>query len=538
MVADAQNLARALKAASQSKDWRGLLDWISREEGAADPAVIAQAQALLQDLDLTGAPSGLADLAVVALGAGGRAIAANPMGGRIQHRLDEEPAHSALAEARRSLARGAKAAFVDLSGEDARLYAVLLQPAHAPGVWSAACGARAPAPGEAVLVVSAPEDQPSKWPAIQSAFGLTPAELRLARRLDGGETLREAADALGVAFNTVRVQVRSLMEKVGVRRQAELLLALKQFEGLLSAVGPAISGTSPAAPYRPFAVGPGLRLFVLPDGRRMAYRDYGPAGGRPALLFHDSMGSSLALPSTDDIASALDLRLIVPERPGFGQSDPSPAYSFGSVAADYLALAEGIGAPAPRLLGVAAGGAFALAAAQQLGPRYDRLMLVSARGLARLPDTRGGSFLQRYRRDLMASPWFTETMLSLYTRLYSRDFLAGSLRRSTAGAPRDRAFVDANPQVLDYLVARGFECFARGAKGPAADMACYRTAATGPVAAPPGLVLWHGEADDSAPLAELRDGLAGDYELRTFPEAGHLLALQVWPEILRRIARD
>lgn len=537
MAADAQTLARALKAASQSNDWRSLLDWISRDEGGVDPAVLNQAQALLQDLDLSGAPAGLTDLAVVALGGRGRAIAANPLGGRIQSQLDEEPAASALVEGRRHLAQGAKAAFVDLSSAESRLYAVLLQPAHAPGVWRSVCGERAPAAGETVLVVSAPEDQPSKWPAIQSAFGLTPAELRLARRLDTGETLREAADALGVAFNTVRVQVRSLMEKVGVRRQGELLLALKQFEGLLSAVGPAMSNATSTAPYRPYAVGPGLRLFVLPDGRRLAYRDYGPADGRPVLLFHDSMGSSLALPSTDDVAAALSLRLIVPERPGFGQSDPSPSYSFASVAADYLALAEGIGAPAPRLLGVASGGAFALAAAQLLGTRYDGLMLVSARGIARAREGREGSFLQRYRHELMASPWFTETMLSLYTRLYSRDFLAGSLRRSTAGAPKDRAFVDATPQILDYLVARGFECFARGAKGPAADLACFRTAPAGPIQAPPGTVVWHGEADASAPLGHLLEGLSGDYELRTFPDYGHLLAIQIWPEILRRMAR-
>ena len=54
-------------------------------------------------------------------------------------------------------------------------------------------------------------------------FGLTPAEARVATAIFDGMSMREAADALQVAHNTVRVQLARVYEKTGVTRQAELV---------------------------------------------------------------------------------------------------------------------------------------------------------------------------------------------------------------------------------------------------------------------------------------------------------------------------
>ncbi|HEX4157242.1 MAG TPA: helix-turn-helix transcriptional regulator [Rhizomicrobium sp.] len=53
-------------------------------------------------------------------------------------------------------------------------------------------------------------------------FGLTPAELRLTLFLSTGRHLTDAATAFRVSRHTVRNQLRSIFEKVGVRRQTEL----------------------------------------------------------------------------------------------------------------------------------------------------------------------------------------------------------------------------------------------------------------------------------------------------------------------------
>lgn len=61
---------------------------------------------------------------------------------------------------------------------------------------------------------------------VQSLFDLTPAEARVARHLVAGDTVEEIATVGAVSANTVRTQVRGVMEKTGCRRQAEVVALL------------------------------------------------------------------------------------------------------------------------------------------------------------------------------------------------------------------------------------------------------------------------------------------------------------------------
>ena len=57
---------------------------------------------------------------------------------------------------------------------------------------------------------------------FSEAFCLTTAERRLARYLASGGCLIDAAKSFGVSRHTVRNQLRSIFDKVGVQRQADL----------------------------------------------------------------------------------------------------------------------------------------------------------------------------------------------------------------------------------------------------------------------------------------------------------------------------
>ncbi len=59
--------------------------------------------------------------------------------------------------------------------------------------------------------------------AIAEAYGLTRAEARLLGRLVLGESVDEAATALGIARTTVKTHVARLLAKTGSRRQTDLL---------------------------------------------------------------------------------------------------------------------------------------------------------------------------------------------------------------------------------------------------------------------------------------------------------------------------
>lgn len=67
---------------------------------------------------------------------------------------------------------------------------------------------------------------------LSSAFGLTPAEGRVAARLAAGDSAQEVAEQNGVALSTVRTQVRNIYEKMGVARQGELVAALATLPAL------------------------------------------------------------------------------------------------------------------------------------------------------------------------------------------------------------------------------------------------------------------------------------------------------------------
>ncbi len=80
----------------------------------------------------------------------------------------------------------------------------------------------------AAAVVLTPVTAPQAAPVelVQSLFDLTPAEAQVARGLAAGETVDSLAGARDVSANTIRTQVRGVLEKTGCNRQAELVALL------------------------------------------------------------------------------------------------------------------------------------------------------------------------------------------------------------------------------------------------------------------------------------------------------------------------
>lgn len=62
--------------------------------------------------------------------------------------------------------------------------------------------------------------------ALASHFGLTPAETRLALRLNEGQTLRQAACSENISYETARTRLKVVFHKLSVSRQSELVRLL------------------------------------------------------------------------------------------------------------------------------------------------------------------------------------------------------------------------------------------------------------------------------------------------------------------------
>jgi DNA-binding CsgD family transcriptional regulator len=61
---------------------------------------------------------------------------------------------------------------------------------------------------------------------LQSHFSLAPAEARLALHLVAGETLRSAEVKLSISYETARTCLKSIFNKTGTCRQAELVIVI------------------------------------------------------------------------------------------------------------------------------------------------------------------------------------------------------------------------------------------------------------------------------------------------------------------------
>jgi DNA-binding CsgD family transcriptional regulator len=61
---------------------------------------------------------------------------------------------------------------------------------------------------------------------LKERFELTPAEARLVLRLIAGESLRSAAKALNIGYETARTTLKSVFHKTGTCRQAELVIVV------------------------------------------------------------------------------------------------------------------------------------------------------------------------------------------------------------------------------------------------------------------------------------------------------------------------
>lgn len=113
------------------------------------------------------------------------------------------------------------------------------------------------------------------------------------------------------------------------------------------------------------------------DGRPVAYATYGASDGSPLLLFHGTPGSRLLGRLYDRLARERGVRVLVPDRPGYGRSpswDDRTIRDAGTLAAAVLDDADVASA---HVAGFSGGGPHALAALATHPERVTGVDLVS-----------------------------------------------------------------------------------------------------------------------------------------------------------------
>jgi pimeloyl-ACP methyl ester carboxylesterase len=274
----------------------------------------------------------------------------------------------------------------------------------------------------------------------------------------------------------------------------------------------------------------------LPDGRALAYCEYGVPDGAPVFTFHGLPGSRIDARVVADEMRELGVRLIAADRPGIGRSDPVKGKrTYAGWAKDIAHLADALGIERFSVVGYSCGGPYALAVAGELPARVEKVGLVSSVATSEMPGYRKG----------LASTDRSMTVLSRYAPWLARMLLAQAVKQARTKpekfaaqvdrdlrSPADRVILDdgLRPVVIELFE----ECNRGGPAGTVEDFAVWGRPSGIPVENVKAPVrLWHGDADGSVPIDHSR-WLASKIpgaELTVIPGAGHLHPPERWREM-------
>jgi pimeloyl-ACP methyl ester carboxylesterase len=265
-------------------------------------------------------------------------------------------------------------------------------------------------------------------------------------------------------------------------------------------------------------------IVRLPDGRRMGVATHGDPDGRVVVLNHGTPASRLGHEFTDAPARARGLRVVCPDRPGIGRSDPRPLRTLAGWADDVIALADVLGVDRFAVLGYSGGGPYALAAAAGAPDRVTAVGLMAGAG----PLDRPGALQGMGKTDLQLldlvqkRPWAARALLRvLHTGArVSPSFALRSFKREVS--PVDQRVLDEQgPAIMAFFV----EAFRQGPQGVVDD---YLLSAR-----PWGFVLeevrvpvqvWQGDDDLMVPMHQAEDMAARlpNATLHRLPGVGHV----------------
>jgi pimeloyl-ACP methyl ester carboxylesterase len=337
---------------------------------------------------------------------------------------------------------------------------------------------------------------------------------------------------MGIAVSTARSHLKHVFAKTGTSKQAELVKMVLTNPTLTVSDVKAESSREDR----------NCLLKKLPSGRTISYAESGCPNGRPVLMCHPILSSRLIMPENQSILEELNIRLIVPDRPGFGFTSPAATcHSIDQWLEDMHYFIPQINASGCSLLGYSSGGAYAMALAATSPQLIDKLCLVSSIvpvheknnlnallpltrmivHLARTNQNIAGSFLKLALNKAIRNPnsYFDhvfEIIPEHDQKLLHRD----ELKHMLVGAFEEgvRQGIDAiNNEIL--FVAREWQIEPGAIRCP--------------------VTIWHGTDDAHAPFCNMEQFSANIPNLTTrhrVDQTGHYMMFGQWRNILNGIA--
>lgn len=359
---------------------------------------------------------------------------------------------------------------------------------------------------------------------LKSHFRLSKTELEVALSLMEGNSAQEIAEQRHISKVTVKTHIRKIYRKTNSNSQVDFIhnMTLKKLRELKKRNGEGNQREGKES----------AKTICLDNGNQVSYGEYGPSNGYPIIYCHNIFGSRRQVLPFDKVLQNAGLRIIVPERPGYGYSTFSPNRTALNWVEDLDEFIQHLQIKRYSILGFGAGARYATASAARATNKPERLVLVSPlpeiteRNVSDMPGiVRHSSNLVRFshRISLMILDYvFKRGPYEYYQRLL-------------AESPDIDTLLSQIPDLYGVLIESWQDATSQGSKTILKEIEIYSNPwefDLNEIECP--TTLWHGSLDVTVPPRSISDMAASikhcDHKL--VAEETHWIFYRRWGEIL------
>ena len=277
-------------------------------------------------------------------------------------------------------------------------------------------------------------------------------------------------------------------------------------------------------------------VLRLRDGRLLGYGEYGDRTGVPFVMFHGMPGSRLFAVLAHDTATQAGVRLIAPERPGYGLSDFKKKRTILDWTDDVAELADALGLGRFAVGGVSGGGPYVAACALRLSDRLTFAAIISGVGPFDAPEATEG--MSRPNRVLFGAarrvPPVSRAILEVMSRVGKMNSTRLTEQMMKSAPEADRAILS-DERIRDLMMDDAREAFRQGARGAAQEAGLYARPwgfRLEDIAMP--VTLWQGEEDVNVPpsMGRYQAQAIPNCDARFFPGEAHMLIIPHMREMM------
>jgi len=229
--------------------------------------------------------------------------------------------------------------------------------------------------------------------SLTNNFKLTETEALVVSTLVKEVSSKKTAKKLKLKETTIRSHLTSIYLKMDVKRKPELIR--KVLIHSLVKQEPLPFSSDQLQLLRKSTQK--TQFIHLRDGRKLSYIDHqthsksastsSTSATETIMIMHNVMGSAFEIPPGNEaLLNTENIRIIIPERPGYGNSDPHENRTHEDFCKDVEELLDQLKIDTVKVMAHSIGGAYALALAEFLPQRIERIAMVNA--FTRLEDLR------------------------------------------------------------------------------------------------------------------------------------------------------